>query len=91
MTEETEVKTTVTQEDVDGAIKSIHYDKLGLKTTLCFLTLMNGFEIATTSGCVKAENYDEAMGQEIALKRAKDKIWELLGFNLQCNLGNEIK
>lgn len=85
--ENIEVKTSVTQEDVDSAIAHQEFKKLGEKTTLCFLKLKNGFEIVTTSGCVDPLKYCQSTGEKIALQRAKDKIWELLGFNLQCEIG----
>jgi hypothetical protein len=80
------MKTTVTQEDVDAAIVETHFWKAGRKTTVGFARLSNGFEIVATSACVDPEKYDEKIGEEYALKRIKDKAWELLGFQLQCEL-----
>lgn len=45
--------------------------------------LRNGFEIIETSACVDARNYDQKLGEEICMKKIKDKIWYLLGFLLQ--------
>lgn len=56
---------------------------IGEKTTLVRCVLRNGFEIIETSGCVDAKNYDETMGEEICMRKIKDKIWFLLGFLLQ--------
>ena len=49
--------------------------------------LRNGFEIVESSACVSPENYDEALGREICLKKIKDKVWGLLGFLLQTAVG----
>ena len=43
-----------------------------------FGVLRNGFEIIETSTCVDAQ-----LGEEICMKKIKDKIWYLLGFLLQ--------
>lgn len=78
--EHPEANITVTLAEVEGAIKSIEYQKLGRKTCLCFVTLNSGFEIVASSSCVNPEKYNDQIGQELALKRAKDKVWELLGY-----------
>lgn len=76
-------KRTVTQEQVDNFIKEIQYIKLGEKTTVCRLVLVNGFEITSTSACVHPENYRQEIGEEVSLRRAKDQVWGFLGFLLQ--------
>ena len=44
------------------------------------MTLKNGFEIVTTSACIDVENYDQEVGNKIALEKAMDKLWELEGY-----------
>lgn len=56
---------------------------VGYKTTMVRCVLRNGFEIIETSACVDAQNYDQKLGEEICMKKIKDKIWYLLGFLLQ--------
>lgn len=56
---------------------------IGYKTTMVRCVLRNGFEIIETSGCVDAKNYDQKLGEEVCMKKIKDKIWYLLGFLLQ--------
>lgn len=60
---------------------------MGGKTTVVRAVLKNGFEIVESSSCVSAENYDEKMGEEICMKRIRNKVWELLGFLLQTAVG----
>lgn len=68
---------------VDRFIQNWRTDTLGDKTTIVRAVLRNGFEIVETSSCVSPENYDERVGQELCMKKIKDKVWELLGFLLQ--------
>lgn len=77
------MKNKVSIEDLAAKIKSREYLKIGKKTTLCLLTLDNGFEIVGTSSAVDTENYGEEIGKPIAYKRAVDKLWMLEGYNLQ--------
>lgn len=60
---------------------------MGGKTTVVRAVLKNGFEIVESSSCVSAENYDEKLGEEICMKRIRNKVWELLGFLLQTAVG----
>lgn len=76
--------TKILEDDVDRFIKSCVIMKLGEKTTLGFMTLVNEFEIIDSSSCVDPIGYDEEVGREIFNEKAKDKVWELLGFLLQC-------
>ena len=73
----------VTQEQVDGFIKTTEVMTIGEKTTLVHATLQNGFTITKTSACVDPENYDENIGAEICLEHIKNEVWYLLGFLLQ--------
>lgn len=76
----------LSQEDIESAIVSEEYTKMGMKTTVCLLTLKNGFEIIGTSGCVDPANFDESIGRKFAKEQAVDKIWMLEGYRLQCSL-----
>ena len=60
---------------------------MGGKTTVVRAVLKNGFAIVEASSCVSAENYDEKLGEEICMKRIRNKVWELLGFLLQTAVG----
>ena len=76
----------LTQEDIEATIVSEEYTKMGKKTTVCLLTLRNGFEIIGTSGCVDPANFNEAIGRKFAKEQAVEKIWQLEGYRLQCSL-----
>ena len=78
--------TKVTVEQVRDFIESVEYRKFGNKTTVAFARLKNGFEIVTSSSCVDPQNYSEDIGKTICMERLENKVWEVLGFELQCRL-----
>mgnify|MGYP005867899863 CR=1 FL=1 len=45
--------------------------------TVCCLTLNNGFNVTGTSATASIEYFDKEVGQDIAFKNARDKVWEL--------------
>lgn len=83
-----EDKMSVTEKQIDDIINNseIHIDTLFNKCTVVSIKLPNGFVIVESSACVSPENYDEDLGTEICMKRIKDKLWELEGYNLQSKL-----
>lgn len=83
----TEVKTEVTPEDVVAAIKHESYIVLpNGRTTVCQLTLDNGFTVEGTSACVGQDNFGLQLGRSIARQNAVEKVWQLLGFRLADQL-----
>lgn len=65
---------------------------LSLQTlTFCILTLENGFTVTGESACASPENFDPFIGKEIALKNAREKIWQLEGYLLKQKLYEESK
>lgn len=56
------------------------------RTTICELTLQNGFTVRGESSCVSIENFDAALGQRIAREDAKRTVWLLLGYGLREQL-----
>lgn len=73
----------VTPEDVDAAIVGETYTVLpDGRTTVCQLTLDNGFTVEGFSACVSKENFNAEVGNAIARERAIAEVWKLLGFRL---------
>jgi hypothetical protein len=66
-------------------VEKTQYIRAGAKTTVCLVTLKNGFEVIGTSACVNPANFDEKVGEHWALKAALDKIEELEGFHRQMS------
>lgn len=82
-----EEKTKLTQDDVLGAIKKEDYTVLNDgRTTICQLTLQNGFTVVGVSACVAPKNFDKEIGQNIAKDNAVEKVWELEGYLLRQRL-----
>lgn len=79
----------LTPADIDAAIKSVEYSKMGEKTSVCLVTLVNGYELIGVSSCVDPANFDPQIGNDLALKKAKDQIWMLEGYVLQNKLTND--
>lgn len=77
----------VTFEEVQASIVKHEYILLpDGRTTICMLTLDNGFTVRGESSCVSLANYNEKKGQNIAFQNATDKVWQLLGFRLADRL-----
>lgn len=76
----------LTEELIKDKIVKADYIKMGEKTTICCLTLENGFEVVGTSSCVDVLNFDPVIGCDIAYKNAINKVWELEGYLLQNTL-----
>ncbi|NVN45123.1 hypothetical protein HW537_14615 [Asaia siamensis] len=77
----------ITPNHIDGVIEGAHYHRVpGTTTTLCSLTLTNGFVVTGESACASAENFDEELGRSIAHRNAREKIWALEGYLLRDHL-----
>ncbi len=82
------VKNKLSIEDINSKVGDQIFWNNG-KTTICILTLQNGFEVVGTSGCVDPANFDQAIGEKIAYEKALDQVWLLEGYLLQDSLGKE--
>ena len=65
----------LTPEKIDLTIKSedftIFKDSC---TTVCQLTLQNGFTVVGTSACAHPDNFDADVGERIAKEAARNKV-----------------
>jgi hypothetical protein len=52
------------------------------RTTVCMLTMQNGYTIKGMSACVDASNFDMNIGRKIAFEDAIRQIWPLEGYLL---------
>ena len=74
----------LTPDDIDEKIKGVTYTNLPSgKCVVCEITLMNGYTVRGESACVSPKNFDQEIGNKIAFKNARDKIWQLEGYLLQ--------
>lgn len=82
-------KNTVTIEQVrenmqDAIVRTLQ--DFGKPCTYVTVRMKNGFTLRESTTCVDPANYDEEIGKEICLKKIEDKIWFLLGYQLQEDL-----
>jgi len=77
----------VTPHDIDYAIasaKQVYFCIVpNTTTTVCAVTLGNGFVVIGTSSAVSKENFNQELGESVALDKVRDKLWELLGYRLK--------
>lgn len=79
------LQTRVTEDDVMAAI--LHEETTftvlpdGV-TTICQLTLDNGYTVNGQSACVDPANFDQNTGRKYSYDDAMRKVWPLLGFRL---------
>lgn len=80
----------VTIEQVHAAIVDETYTVLpDGRTTVCQLTLDNGFTVEGTSACVSKENFNAELGNKYAKERAISEVWKVLGFRLADQIATE--
>lgn len=56
------------------------------KCTIVTVKLPNGFVLTESSACVDPKNYEGELGINSCLMKITDKLWELEGYRLQCEL-----
>lgn len=82
------MKNSVTKEQIDKILSEtfIKVEKYGDKTTVLMATLPNGFVIVESSSCIDPKNFDMKIGEQICMEHLENKIWELEGYKLQCEM-----
>lgn len=79
----------LTLEDIKAKVAFVKFTRIGLKTSICLITTINGFEIVGTSSCVDVANFDLVVGENLAYDDAINKLWEVEGYLLQEKLLKE--
>ena len=75
--------TKVTREHLGMRIASADYVVMpDGRTTVCQLTMQNGFTIRGESSCVSAENFNKELGEKYAYEKAFDNAWAFEGYLL---------
>jgi len=73
----------VTQQQVMDAVKKSTYTILpDGRTTVCQLTLTNGYTVIGTSSCVDPAEFNKAEGEKWAWNDALEEVWPVLGYDL---------
>lgn len=80
---------TVTMQGILDKIQGATYTLLpNGRTTICQLTMANGFTIEGTSACVSAARYNQALGEKYAYEDALNNVWKFEGYLLAENIAN---
>lgn len=81
----TKVHPRVTEDSIKGKIDSVKflYDQ---QTTICLITMQNGFKFIGTSTPADARNYDADVGDRYAYDNAFKQIWTHEGYLLREQL-----
>lgn len=73
----------VTIEQVNASIKGETYTVLpDGRTTICQLTLDNGFTVSGHSACANKENFNKEDGEKYSREAAVSQIWQFLAFRM---------
>jgi len=67
-------------------VDEAYYVFPGTTTTICRLTLKNGYSTIGESAAVSLANFDEEIGRKVARENAREKIWVLEGYLLKQKL-----
>jgi hypothetical protein len=85
------IKTRLTPEDIRAKIKNIQYHIVpNTTTTICSLTLENGFVVSGESSCADPSAFNKEIGERFAYAFAVEKIWPLEGYLLKEKLSKEL-
>lgn len=73
----------VTMQGILDKVKSATYTVLpNGRTTVCQLTLENGFSVEGQSGCVDPKEYNQFLGEKYAYEDALNNVWKFEGYLL---------
>jgi hypothetical protein len=75
----------VTKEGIEAKLREASYAVIGT-STVCVLTLENGFRVVGHSAPADARNFDKDVGERYAYEDAFRQIWQLEGYLLRTFL-----
>jgi hypothetical protein len=80
---EDKIPDRLTVTDLNAKVKNAAYIRLpDSTTTLCQITLENGFTVTGTSACVDPADFNQATGEHYAFEKAFETLWDLEGYLL---------
>lgn len=75
--------TKITKEALLARIKSVDYVVMpDCRTTICQLTMVNGFTVRGESSCVSVEYFNKILGENYAYEKALDAAWSFEAYLL---------
>jgi hypothetical protein len=82
--QEPTIPNRVTVAEMQAKVKSSTYTRLrDSTTTVCQITLENGYTLVGTSACVDPANFNQSISEMIAYRNAFEKLWDLEGYLLK--------
>lgn len=78
----------VTEDSIKAKIANVNYWYHGI-TTICLITMKNGFRFIGTSTPASADNFDGKVGERYAYDNAFRQIWTHEGYLLRENLSKQ--
>lgn len=82
----------ITEEEVDYMVENaarIDFHRFPETTvTVCMVLLENGCTILGRSSCIHMDDFNQATGEDVAVRDAKDKLWELESYHKKANLAD---
>lgn len=74
----------LTMGEILDTVAKADYWRLGeTTTTVCQLTLKNGYSVTGTSACIDPLEFNRTIGEKVAWDNALEKVWELEGYLLK--------
>lgn len=78
----------VTEESIKARIKSVEYTLRGI-TTVCYITMKNGFQFVGHSTPASPSNFNVEIGERYAYDNAFKHIWTHEGYLLRERLSEQ--
>lgn len=82
-------RTRLSPDKIDAVIAGCEFFVFSNKTTVCCMTLKNGFTVVGSAACVDPANFRADIGRDVAYTKARDQIWQLEGYLLQQRFWDE--
>ena len=70
----------VTKDFLEYEIDKVEYSRLGETITHCTIITKSGFAFTGESACVDPNNFNQAIGEQVAYENAFEKMWTPYGF-----------
>lgn len=82
------LKNTVSQSYIDALYREADKSERIVfdKCLVLSVKLQNGFVITESSACVDPKNFSVKVALQICEEKIKNKLWELEGYRLQCEI-----
>ena len=81
---------SLNREKLEALVSHTHYHHVpDTTTTICAITLKNGFTVVGESACIDPNNFDQIIGQKIAYENAFEKLWQLEGYRIKSQLAEQ--